>query len=385
MARHVWTAKEKARLERIVRKASTQEMAIEAVRAVFGQGVSRQSIEHHLGSRPIREFLAPESPKEDARIVRLVGLARTGKRTLEDLCDAMDESPKKVRALVEVARTAGYRIATVGDRFGLEPTATSRQERQVVLPPGKEHTLLVASDIHVGSQFFLKDQFQDHIQRGYDAGARTCLVPGDILDGCYEHSRWEESQHGFEDQANECAKVFPRLPGLRYVGITGNHDQTFEHRSGLSVVHRLPGVFRENGREDFELIGARGGFVRLTAKGEARGLLVEMWHPLKGPAYALSYKMQKHIEGYQVGQKPDVLLTGHWHQSCYFTQRGVHAMSCGTFHGGQSSFGKALGGAPAIGSWIIRYGMTKEGTVRDFTPTWRAYFEQENVREAGLG
>lgn len=316
-------------------------------------------------------------------IATLVKLARKGKPTLENLCDALGKSPKDTKVLIDAARAEGFRVACSGGTFGIQPTATSRQEKQVVLAPEKERLLLVASDIHVGSLYFLADQFKDHIHRGYDAGARVCLVPGDILDGCYNHSRWEETHHGFQEQARECARVFPRLPGLRYIGITGNHDQTFESHSGLSVVEALPQVFRDAKRDDFDLIGARGGFVRIGAKTE-RGLLVEMWHPLKGPAYALSYKMQKHIEGYQVGQKPDVLLTGHWHQSCYFTQRGVHALSCGTFHGGQSSFGKALGGAPSIGGWTIRYAMTKEGTVRDFSPTWRAYFEAEQVRQVGL-
>lgn len=326
---------------------------------------------------------AKKGPQEDPQLVALVALARKGKKTLEGLCDALDVSPKTARLLIEQARAKGYRIRPVGGTIGIEPTATSRATRSIVLPPAKHRTILVASDIHIASMFCLVDQFKDHIHRGYDAGARLCLVPGDILDGCYRHSRFEETHHGFTEQAHECAKTFPQLPGLRYVGITGNHDQTFETDSGLSVVEALPQVFRDHHREDFQLIGARGAFVRVGAKGE-RGLLVEMWHPLKGPAYALSYKMQKHIEGYQVGQKPDVLLTGHWHQACYFVQRGVHALSCGTFHGGQSSFGKALGGAPAIGGWVIKYGMTKEGTVRDFQPTWRAYYESENVREAGL-
>lgn len=317
-----------------------------------------------------------------AEVLHLVNLARK-KSTLEQMCDTLDLSPKKVKALVEEARGYGYRIRPIGGAFGIEPSSTSKQTTCIVQPPQKKRTILVASDIHVGSQFFLGDFFKDHIHRGYEAGARLCLVPGDILDGCYRHSQWEETHHGFQPQAKECARVFPKLPGLRYVCITGNHDQTFEHNSGLSVVEALPQVFRDAGREDLSIIGARGGFVRIGAKGE-RGLLVEMWHPLKGPAYALSYKMQKHIEGYQVGQKPDVLLTGHWHQSCYFTQRGVHALSCGTFHGGQSDFGKALGGAPAIGGWTLSYGMTKEGTVRDFTPTWRAYYETERVRELGL-
>lgn len=371
---------DRKRLISIVRKCETPEGALEAARLAFpARRWTREILRWLLRPERMGEILRPPEVAKNEELDRLIALARAGTRTLEGLCDALELSPKKVRALVDVANAAGFRVACVGDRFGLTPTTTEKRTVSVVMPAQHRHTILVASDIHVGSKYFLREQFQDHIHRGYEAGARVCLVPGDILDGCYDHSRWEESQHGFEEQASEAARVFPRLEGLRYIGITGNHDQTFEHRSGLSVVQALPQRFQAAGRKDLELLGARGAFLRLGS-GSERGLLVEMWHPLKGPAYALSYKLQKHIEGYQVGGKPDVLLTGHWHQSCFVFVRGVHAMSCGTFHGGQSDFGKALGGAPAIGGWQIQYAVTKEGTVREFTPTWRAYYESEHVR-----
>ncbi len=317
---------------------------------------------------------------------RLVKLTKGGPLEMEDLCDKMDMSPKRVVKLVADARTAGFQVELQDGLIGRKPPSEAQGQIRIPLQgAGTERAFAVASDIHVGSHFFLKDQFQDFVHNAYDKGIRLVLVPGDILDGCYRHSRWEETHQGFDAQARYAAEVFPRLPGLVYRGITGNHDQTFETDSGLSVVNSLPEVFRSAGRDDFYLYGARGAYLRLINPGERRGLLVEMWHPLKGGSYALSYSLQKHVEKYGVGQKPDVLLTGHWHQQCYFTTRGVHALSCGTWHGGGSSFGKSLGGAPAIGGWTIRYALTKDGTVRDFSPTWHAYYEQEGVRDVGLG
>lgn len=336
--------------------------------------------------RSLEKPIPPKVSSPEEILPRLVKITRKGPLSVEDTCNKFDISPKRLATIISEARGKGIRIDLREGQVGYRPASEALGEQKIVIPgAGPERSFAVASDIHVGSEFFLVDQFQDFVHRAYDKGIRLVLVPGDILDGCYRHSRWEETHSGFQAQAEYAVKVFPKLPGLVYRGITGNHDQTFEADSGLSVVHSLPEVFRSAGRDDFHLYGARGAYLRLHNEGEARGLLVELWHPLKGGSYALSYSLQKHVEKYGVGQKPDVLLTGHWHQQCYFTTRGVHALSCGTWHGGQSSFGKSLGGAPAIGGWTIRYALTKDGTVRDFSPTWHAYYEKETVRKVGLG
>jgi UDP-2,3-diacylglucosamine pyrophosphatase LpxH len=293
----------------------------------------------------------------------------------------MDMSPKRVLRLLDEAKDYGAELGVNGDHVGRKPPPPKLTVR-VVLPPGKTHRFMVASDIHIGNAYHLKDPFQDFIHRGYDAGIRTCLVPGDILSGCYRHSRWEDLP-GFDAQAGLAAETFPRLPGLEYWAIGGNHDQTFEDMIGMSVCKALEEVFQRQGRKDLHMLGMRGAYLRLGERGK-RGLLTEMWHPIGKTAYALSYKLQKHVEGYAPGQKPDVLLAGHWHQQCYFTTRGVHAMSCGTWQGGQSAFGKALGGAPSIGGWTISWAATKDGTIREFQPTWHAYYEVEKVRDVGL-
>jgi hypothetical protein len=85
-----------------------------------------------------------------------------------------------------------------------------------------------------------------------------------------------------------------------------------------------------------------------------------------------------------VGKKPDLLAAGHWHQSAYIHTRGVHALSAGCWQGGGSAFSKSLKGSPSIGSWIIKYELTKGGTVRSLAPEWVGYFEKERVREIGL-
>lgn len=331
-------------------------------------------------------YVESEAEIVDAMIAKLVALTKTKHVDFESACDALDASPRRLREVLSEAEKRGYTIALEGGKIGRKPSR-ERESDTMMVPiqvANERRIFAVASDIHVGSKFFLRDQFVHFVHLAYERGVRVILVPGDILDGVYKHSQWEEYAHGFDEQAEDAARVFPRLDGLRYIGICGNHDETFEKDSGMNISQALMDVFRRAGRDDLTLLGSRGGSVRLANTEDERGLIVEMWHPLGGGAYALSYKLQRKIESYPVGAKPDVVLAGHWHQQVYFTQRGIHAMSCGTWHGGKSPFGRALGTSPAIGGWIIEYAQTPDGTVRHFRPEWIAFYEHEHVRSAPI-
>ena len=395
MAARSWSKTEEKRLLNAVKKASTlDELVVLTQKAIPDRAITIDVIESKLrrmGEPTAQSCIearhaAKTKDEHGVELARFVSVAKNG-HTIEELCDKFDFAPKRVKALIEAARVAGYRIAAKGDKVGYVPPEPLRFEKKLVAPAGAEEVFAVISDLHVGSRYCLEDQLRDFILRAHkEDGVRQFFLGGDNVDGCYRHSRWEESHHGFDAQATRLAQVLPgKKDGIdvRYDGIIGNHDETFEKESGMDVGRALMDIFRREGREDFHMHGARGAYLRYAPKG-GRGVLVELWHPLGGGAYAVSYKLQRHVEEYGVGQKPDFLFAGHWHQQCYVVRRGVHAFSAGTWHGGAGSFSKALGGAQAIGGWVVRYKQTKEGALRDVTPTWRAYYEQESIRELGL-
>jgi predicted phosphodiesterase len=241
------------------------------------------------------------------------------------------------------------------------------------VPPtvGQTQKIAVISDTHLGSKYCLREQLKDFVLYAYSRGIREILHPGDILDGCYKHGLWEVSHSGLEAQMDDLLQTLPALPGLTYHAITGNHDFTFTEANGVDVGRALTNRFREAGRTDISFYGDRGAFVKV------RGVTINMWHPKKGCAYAVSYGLQKRIETYGSGEKPGILLTGHWHRYCHIFERGVHGLACPTFQGGGSAFGKSIGGSPAIGGLLLSWDLTEHGTIRNLSHTYRAYFERE--------
>lgn len=328
-----------------------------------------------------------QKKKSKDPVFSLVSLIKERKiRSFEEACDALNVAPKRLHELIAKAKERKFAIDLAGDTLGIKPTMPSDVVTEVkVAKAGSLTSFATISDPHFGSKYHLRAQLEDFVGEAYEQGVRNILLPGDNLDGCYRHGKWELTHHGFQNQVNEFREGLPRFPGLKYWGITGNHDQTFEAESGMVVHEAINEHFRANNRRDLTMLGARGAYLRLVGPEGGRGVFIELWHPIKGPAYALTYGLQKHVEKYAPGQKPDFLFTGHWHQGVYVPIRGVHCYSCGTFQGGASSYGKSLGGAPTIGSWVVDFATTLEGTVRRVRSEFKQYFEKEHHRTVELG
>lgn len=316
-----------------------------------------------------------ETPHTDPVIGKLVELTKRGPIRFSELCDRMNLSPSKTRDLVQRAKQSGVSVHVEHDHVGIRHVYEEKVTTIGIAPVvGERQKVAVISDTHLGSKYCLREQLVDFIEYAYAQGVRDILHPGDVLDGMYRHGLWEVSHSGLEAQTQDLFEVLPKKKGLSYHCITGNHDWTFAEASGVDVGRYMTTYFRERGRTDLHFYGNRGAFLR------CRGALIHLWHPKSGAGYAKSYGIQKHIEKYSSGEKPNILLCGHWHVFCYVYERGVHGIACPTFQGGGSAFSKSLGGAPAIGGLILSWDLTEHGTVRGFSLEKRSYFEHEQPR-----
>ena len=314
-----------------------------------------------------------EAPPIADEFAELVRLTRRGEMEFADLCDSLNLSPSRARDILERARAAGVNVAVSGNHvaLGLPETTTTIRQVEVAGVVGGHQEVAVISDIHFGNKHHLRAQLADFIDYAYDKGVREILCPGDVLDGIYRFARFEQNAHGIDEQADQAAEYLPQKPGLSYHSITGNHEETFTEQNGIEVGSYLTARFKAAGRDDLHFYGNRGAHLML------RGAHVHLWHPRSGVSYARSYALQKQLEKYASGEKPQILLAGHWHVYCHIYERGVHAFACPTFQGGGSAFGKSIGGSPAIGGMMLGWDLTADGTMRGLTHEYRAYFEIE--------
>jgi len=399
----VWTEADLRRAKSILAKYSLNQFrdALEEIQSAVGRGITGASLRaaflrNDLG--PPSSYCKEEELLDDVRAMseedeeaasvpedllgstcmeKLVSLAKKKPIGFAELCDKLDLSPGRTRSLIEQAKTLGVNLRVENNHVGLHIPEPETRLRSVGIAPviGKRQKVAVIPDTPLGSKYCLREQLQEFVHYAYDQGVREILHPGDVLDGMYRHGVFEVSHVGLEEQTRDLFETLPKLPGLNYRGITGNHDFTFTEANGVEVGHFIENYFRKRGRDDVHFYGNRGAFLKVC------GAVVHLWHPRSGVSYARSYALQKHVEKYSSGEKPNILLAGHWHVYCHVYERGVHALACPTFQGGGSAFSKSLGGAPAIGGMILSWDLTKHGTMRSFIHEYRAYFEVEKPQQ----
>jgi len=224
----------------------------------------------------------------------------------------------------------------------------------------------VVSDTHMGSRF----QQLTHLHSAYDLfaeeGINTVLHAGDISDGqhVYRGHEYELFVHGATAQSKYIAKRYPHREGITTHFIAGNHDDDHWKRAGVDIGEMI--ALR---RDDLVYEGLYG------AKVSINGCLdVYLHHPDGGVAYARSYKPQKMVEQFAPGEKPRMLIQGHYHTGCTLPMyRNVFAMMVACFQA-QTPYLKRKGLYPEVGFNIVQFVPDGEGGVQRIRQEFMPFF-----------
>jgi predicted phosphodiesterase len=231
----------------------------------------------------------------------------------------------------------------------------------------------LVSDTHIGSLY----SATDYLNTAYDVFEQEEIKDvyhcGDLTDGenMYRGQVYEIYRHGCDAQVNEVVENYPRRKGVSTHFILGNHDMSFWKRAGINIGPKIA-----DARDDMFYLGVEEADV--IFKGEdGRFARVRLSHPGKGTAYALSYQIQKYIESLTGGNKPHVLLVGHYHKAEVIPQyRNVYAVQAGTLEH-QTPWMRSRNISAMTGFWIIEFSVNVPKKVSRFKAEWFSFFEEE--------
>lgn len=400
-----WTDERIARSKVVLNKSATLAEAAEILSAEWGRDVTVPALQTlfrdrggnagiHLAAGPAQKGAATKVSRRDpsaptvrfeavsaengqtrepdktfATVDDLVALARKfakkGGLTVQLAADELDMSPRRTVELFQRAQREGRTVDFVHNEITWRPPVESRDIARIEpAGRGRDHAIGVFSDMHFGSVYNLADAFRTFVRECYDEGIRDFVCPGDILEGRYFHARWELSQQSWEEQARAFLGAFPALPDVRLFYIDGNHDYTWTDANGSESGRQLQMIARAEGRTDLHFLGSRGAVL------DYGGTKIELNHPKKGAAYALSYQLQNKIRDTAPARLPDILLCGHVHQYVKLRRQNVWAFYCGTFQHGDGPYGRSLGGDTATGGLVIRWRKDDDGIVRRLSDTF---------------
>ena len=222
----------------------------------------------------------------------------------------------------------------------------------------------VLSDTHFGSKYTNPEFVYRAFDEFHAQSIHMIVHCGDLTEGIPKRQGhvYECTHIGVDAQVEHSAEVMSQWSETDIYVIDGNHDAWAMQAAGVNVVHavcdRVPNMF---------YLGSGEGDIHLNKK-----TILRLWHGLDGSSYAHSYRLQKLLESFTGGEKPNALFAGHVHKALYCYDRHVHCLSAGSIQS-QSRWMRGKRLPSHTGFWIVEMVINKLGIGR-FTPTWYPFY-----------
>lgn len=355
------------------------------------RGLSRWKLKHGFakspgGRKPSKQAPVDTSENEEGRLKRLLlaSLKKLGDDAhIEDLANACDVSPRRVREILAVLDKEGYRVGVNewGEKVVLDRVPPQQDHLHSIGPElfdGDWLKVGIVSDTHIGAN----EEALEELHLAYDMfveeGVKEVWHAGDWGTGVgmFRTHHAEAKVHSHEEQVEYLDKNYPERTGITTRGISGNHDLEGDlGRVGADPVRAL-----SNRRDDIEYLGEYSAWLEILP---GTGSWVHLLHGSGGMSYAYSYKAQKLVDGYSSGRKPNALVVGHWHVRGNLRHRDVEIIWPGCFEW-QSRFLKRLGLHPAVGFHILDVKVADDGSIVRWKPEWFPYYPGRKVTTVAL-
>lgn len=183
-------------------------------------------------------------------------------------------------------------------------------------------TMAHITDLHMGSIYFKEDYWNKALRECNREKVDFIALGGDLTDGMSHRPGhiYELTHIGYDAQKEYGIEMLSKWQGPMYA-IDGNHDRWYlkNSQAGALIVKDICRAL-----PNATFIGHDEGDIPLKG-----GVVVKLWHGEDGDSYAFSYRLQKIIEAFTGGEKPNILLAGHVHKYCKIFMRHIFAVSSG--------------------------------------------------------
>lgn len=222
---------------------------------------------------------------------------------------------------------------------------------------------LVIGDTHIGHKLSQIDFMREVINDAYIKGVRTVLHTGDVTEGHYQSIRptsiRELNAIGFDEQLSLAEQVFPRLDGLTYYAISGNHDASFDRNAFANPVKTLAKL-----RDDFKYLGHN--FAKITIN---ESLDIVLNHPTDGIGQNYGLKLMQYIDRNKEDRLGRFIFMGHYHKFTHLHYKGIDAWITPSMLE-QTEFMSSKNLESVVGAILMTVNFNEDGEITTFTPEY---------------
>jgi len=258
-------------------------------------------------------------------------ILRNKKMTVEEIADHFGVPPKEVREAITQLDSHHVLLERQGDKITIGKDLITPQEAKVI--DFRKHKEVVypigfTADNHLGSKYERNDVLNYLFDRFEEAGVDTVYQGGNMIDGEARFNKFDIYAYGVEAQVKNFIEKWPQRKGIKTHFITGDdHEGWYVQREHINIGQKIEDEARRMGRDDLIHLGyMEKDIVYEQAKGQST---IRVIHAGGGSSYAHSYTSQKYVESLQGGEKPQIVLVGHFHKINYGFPREVHVIQMG--------------------------------------------------------
>ena len=290
--------------------------------------------------------------------------AKQASITGEDISREINCGPEESAAILADLGERGYNVVD-----GVVSRVASGRRATVEHFYGDVVRFGVVSDTHIGNHHSMEDELHEAYAVFEQEGIDRVYTAGNLVDGekTYAGQEYEINVMGVDNVVTNLARVWPQVPGITTYHIASStcHEGYYLKSAGI-----LLGKLIESERPDMVYLGLDEADVVLHP-GERKPRL-RLIHPGGGTGYADSYRPQKIVESYAGGDKPDILVVGHYHKAGYYPIRDVDVIQAGCLER-QTPFMRKRSLRAVLGFWIVEARFTEHGSLRRFNSEFFKY------------
>ncbi len=316
---------------------------------------------------------------------KLAGLLKNQNVPAHVLAEKLAVPADHVRSLVEQLRAKGVNAAKIDagngeDVYTIHTTPAPAEPGKHIYKSaaGGYYKFGYLSDNHYGSKYAREDVVKDLYSWFGKHGVQRVFNTGNYIDGEARFNKHDIFIHGMQNQINYFCERYPSIPGVKTYFVSGDdHEGWYGQREGIDVGWLTERTAQERyGRDDLVHLGFVESFVKLQHADieDAWSYLLAV-HPGGGSAYATSYAPQKYVEALQGGEKPAVILFGHWHKIFDLLIRNVICLGGGCTKD-LDPFGRKNKLAYHIGGMIVEMWQDDNGAITRWRVEKQQFFDR---------
>jgi Mn-dependent DtxR family transcriptional regulator/predicted phosphodiesterase len=300
---------------------------------------------------------------------------------IAELARTLDVAESEAEEAVHYLRSQGFNISIEDGLVELLRHVQPGQKIKVRLDEytqGQWKRIGFVTDTHLGSRYAREDVLHTIYDIYAREGIKLVLHGGNIVDGYAKrinHYDLLPGLTGYTAQVEYLIDRYPRREGIETWFITGDdHEGWWIKDVGINIGEYIELKARQKGRDDLKFIGHIESDLELKAP---RGCgWLKVMHPGGGTAYATSYTIQKIVESFQGGEKPHILLAGHYHKFNVDFSREVYSVQGGCVQD-QTPFMRKKKLQAHVGGSIIEFHQSPTGEINRFRVEWFSFYDKK--------